>query len=188
MKRTTFILSLLLVSTLFYACQEKHSNADSPEESVTQSSTTVVDVPNTLLTDNNNAPTITATSPDVEPIIATVQVISEEEFNQKVFEIDNPKGIQYKGKLPCIVDFYADWCGPCQALNPTLVAFAEEFAGDLIIYKVNTDKSPNIAQALNIESIPTLLLLKPSTQPQIIVGNPGEELLRKAIEETLLSK
>ena len=146
----------------------------------------IIEVPPTLLNDNGSTPSVTAVEEVEEKVISTVQVLNTEQFEEKVCELNNPKGFQYKGKLPAIVDFYADWCGPCRSIAPYLVEFAKEYAGKIIIYKVNIDKCPEVSQAFEIQSIPTLLYLKPNTQPTATVGALSKDELKQVIEDSLL--
>ena len=146
----------------------------------------IIEVPPTLLNDNGSTPSITAVEEVEEKVISTVQVLNTEQFEEKVCELNNPKGFQYKGKLPAIVDFYADWCGPCRSIAPYLVEYAKEYAGKIIIYKVNIDKCPEVSQAFEIQSIPTLLYLKPNTQPTATVGALSKDELKQVIEDSLL--
>lgn len=176
--------ALIIILTIFTACK----NQATQEESSNGETDSITEMPATLLNGNGKAATIDNATSENGPVITTIQVVDEEGFNQKIFEIDNPKGIQYKGKLPALVDFYADWCAPCRALTPTLVELAEQYAGEIIIYKVNVEKCPNVSQALNIQSIPALLFLKPNTEPKMAIGSLPKEELQKMIEESLLSK
>ena len=146
----------------------------------------IIEVPPTLLNDNGSTPSVTAVEEVEEKVISTVQVLNTEQFEEKVCELNNPKGFQYKGKLPAIVDFYADWCGPCRSIAPYLVEYAKEYAGKIIIYKVNIDKCPEVSQAFEIQSIPTLLYLKPNTQPTATVGALSKDELKQVIEDSLL--
>jgi thioredoxin len=120
-----------------------------------------------------------------EDLSGKVIMLTSDEFLAKVTDIDPEKGLRYKGKTPCIVDFYADWCNPCRQLAPVAARLAEKYKGQLIIYKVNVDKAQDICEALNISSIPTLLFLKPNTQPGMMVGAPAESELDEAIQEFL---
>ena len=166
----------------FAACsrtaEATDDDADVPAETT--------EVPSTLLNSNGAAPSVTATEEAKEKIISTVQVLNTKQFEEKVCELNNPKGFQYKGKLPAIVDFYADWCGPCRSIAPLLVEFAKEYAGKIVIYKVNIDKCPEVSQAFDIKSIPTLLYLKPNAQPTATVGALSKDELKQVIEDSLL--
>lgn len=128
------------------------------------------------------------TTVDNQPQYASgeVRVISADEFSALVTDIDNPKGFQYKGSMPCIVDFYADWCGPCHALNPVLADIAAKYKDKIMVYKVNVDKSAVIAEAFQIKSIPTLVFFSPHAQPTMAVGAPAREDLERAIQDLLL--
>lgn len=136
-----------------------------------------------------HTPTSTSPNEDKKPqedLSGNVQVITEDEFAKKITEFQSEKGFQYKGKTPCIVDFYADWCRPCTALNPTLVKLAEKYKGKLIIYKINVDKAQRVAGAFQIKSIPTLVFFKPNEQPGMMVGAPTEEELDNFIQNEFL--
>ena len=120
-----------------------------------------------------------------EDLSGKVITLTASEFQKKVADLDPAKGLRYKGTTPCMVDFYADWCGPCRRLAPIAEKMAGKYKGQLIIYKLNVDKAQDICQALNIQSIPTLLFLKPNAQPSMMVGAPGEAELEKTIQELL---
>ncbi len=115
-------------------------------------------------------------------------VLTEEEFIEKITVLEDEKGFQYKGKTPCIVDLYADWCGPCVRLNPILIELAKEYKGKVIFYKVNTDRALNVVGAFQVNSIPTLLFFKQSAKPAIMQGAPTKEELVRAIDEMLLAE
>ncbi|MBR0077188.1 MAG: thioredoxin [Bacteroidales bacterium] len=160
------------------ACNQP-TGEDQPAEEMTE-------VPSTLLNDNGNTPSVTAVEDTEEKVISTVQVLNTKQFEEKICDLNNPKGFQYKGKLPAVVDFYADWCGPCRMVAPILVELAEEYAGQIIIYKVNIDKCPEVSQAFEIQSIPTILYMKPNAQPTATVGALSKDELKQVIEDSLL--
>jgi thioredoxin 1 len=84
-----------------------------------------------------------------------------------------------KSDRPVLVDFWAEWCGPCKQLTPTIDALAEEFNGKAKIGKVNVDHNPTIASGYGIRSIPSLLFFKDGKVQQQIVGtNPKEEIAK----------
>jgi thioredoxin 1 len=72
----------------------------------------------------------------------------------------SPKEVLQQSQEPLLVDFYADWCGPCQTLAPVLDQVVAELAGKVILFKVNIDKHPQLAQQFAIRSIPHLMLFK----------------------------
>lgn len=118
------------------------------------------------------------------PSYSTVQVVTEERFWDEVCEWDGSR-YGFKTRTPAVIDFYADWCGPCGKISPYLAEFAEKYAGQLAIYKVNVDKCPNVAQVFKVESIPTLIFLKPNEQPMMLVGAPEKADLEEKIKALL---
>ncbi len=109
-------------------------------------------------------------------------------FKAKVFDFEANKEWKFAGEKPCIVDFYADWCGPCKMLSPTLAELSAKYAGKLDIYKVDTDEEQQLSSLFGIQSIPTLLLIPVDGQPQVVRGAPPRENLEKAISEVLKVK
>jgi thioredoxin len=112
--------------------------------------------------------------------------ITTQQFKEKVFNFDKNKDWKYEGELPAIIDFYADWCGPCKVVAPVLDQLATEYEGKLIVYKVNTDKEQDLAAAFGISSIPTLLFVPKNGQPQAAMGALPKETFIKAINDVLL--
>ncbi|MDL2308533.1 conjugal transfer protein TraF [Bacteroidales bacterium OttesenSCG-928-B11] len=110
-------------------------------------------------------------------------VLSEEEFEAQIADLNNPKGYKYKGYTPCVIDFYADWCGPCHAMNPILIELAEEYKGKVIFYKINSDKSPNSAKSFGVQYLPTFILFKPNMQPVKAEGMRSKEDMKSMIED-----
>ena len=107
--------------------------------------------------------------------------LDAEGFTSKVADLS--KEWKYLGDKPAVVDFYADWCGPCKAIAPTLEEIAKEYAGQLYIYKVNVDEAPEIADAFNIRGIPTLLFIPMEGRYSVKAGNMPKEELVKIITE-----
>lgn len=116
----------------------------------------------------------------LEPITLT-----QEEFVKKIFDYNDTTMI-YKGKKSAIVDFYADWCGPCKRLSPILDQLLEEYDGAFIVYKVNVDHNKELAKALQIRNIPTLLFLTPKQQPKRSVGLLTKDQLKEIIDKYLV--
>ena len=116
----------------------------------------------------------------LEPITLT-----QEEFAKKIFDYNDTIMI-YKGKKPAIVDFYADWCGPCKRLAPVLDELLNEYDGAFIVYKVNVDHNKDLARALQIRNIPTLLYLVPKKQPKRSMGLLTKEQLKEIIDKYLV--
>lgn len=113
------------------------------------------------------------------------ETLSLESFKQKIHNWEANKEWSYEGQLPAIIDFYADWCGPCQALAPILEEIAEEYQGRLVIYKVNTEATPELSALFGIRGIPSLLFIPKTGQPAMAAGLVPKENLIKAIDELL---
>ena len=116
-----------------------------------------------------------------------VKHLTYNEFLKKVWDFEkDPNTFIYKGKLPAIVDFYADWCGPCRRVAPIMEKLADEYDGKLLVYKVNTDQEKNLSAAFNVKSIPMVLFIPMEGQPMMQVGALPEEGYRKVVVEQLL--
>jgi thioredoxin 1 len=114
-----------------------------------------------------------------------MQTINTETFKAKVFNYETNKDWKYEGTLPAIVDFYADWCGPCRALSPILDEISKEYDGRLFVYKVDTEASPELAALFEVRSIPSLLFIPKEGQPAMATGMLPKVQLEKAIAEIL---
>ncbi len=110
------------------------------------------------------------------------------EFKTKVFNYEKNKEWKYEGDKPCIIDFYADWCGPCKRVAPILEELAKEYDGKIIVYKINTEKERELASAFGIRSIPSLLFVPVKGQPQMAQGALPKEQFVKVINEFLLKE
>lgn len=120
--------------------------------------------------------------PKSEQQVTACITLDTEGFVQKVADINNPEW-KYLGDKPAIVDFYADWCGPCKAISPILEEIAKEYAGELYIYKINVDNDPYIADAFNIQAIPTLLFIPMEGRYKVQTGGVAKEELVNMIKE-----
>lgn len=116
-----------------------------------------------------------------------VVTLSSKEFNTKVADLSQ-KDMKYLGTKPAIVDFYASWCGPCRAISPILEELASEYKDKIVIYKVDVDASPDLAQAFGIRSIPAVLFIPLKGEPQMTVGGRSKAEFKKQIDSILLGK
>lgn len=114
--------------------------------------------------------------------------LTNETFKQYVFDYEKNKQWKYQGNKPALIDFYADWCGPCRILSPVIEEVAKEYAGQILVYKVNTDKERQLSMNLGIQSLPTLVFIPIDGQPQATMGALPKESLVKIIDEVLLKK
>lgn len=112
--------------------------------------------------------------------------ITKADFLKKVYDFEkNPDEWKYLGSQPAIVDFYADWCGPCRQLSPVLDELAKEYSGKLTIYKVNVDNEGGLATFFGIRSIPTLLFIPMKGKPQRSLGALSKTELKGIIKDVL---
>ena len=101
---------------------------------------------------------------------------------------NHSKEWKYLGDKPAIVDFYADWCGPCKMVAPILEELSKEYAGKIYIYKVNVDKEPELARDFGIQSIPTIWFVPMKGEPQVNMGALSKEQLKGYIDKVLLKQ
>jgi len=106
-------------------------------------------------------------------------------FKEKVFNFDENKEWKFEGEKPCLIDFYADWCGPCKMVAPVLEELSEEYDGKLDIYKVNTEEQKELSAVFGIQSIPSLLFVPKDGQPQMAMGALPKDTLEKAFKDVL---
>jgi thioredoxin len=138
----------------------------------------------------STATTATAPKPEAktEAKIGTIH-LTKAEFLAKVANYEKePNEWRYIGDKPCIVDFYATWCGPCKMIAPILEELAKEYNGQIYIYKVDTGEEQDLANAFGIRSIPSLLFCPMKGKPQMAQGALPKDAMVKAINEVLLKK
>ncbi len=114
--------------------------------------------------------------------------LTSETFKQKVFNYEVNKEWKFEGQLPCIIDFYADWCGPCKMVAPVLDELSKEYEGKINIYKVNTEEQQELAAAFGIQSIPSILFCPMNEQPQMAMGALPKPTFVQAINDILLKQ
>lgn len=114
--------------------------------------------------------------------------LAKEAFRQKIFDFEKNKEWKFAGDKPCIIDFYADWCGPCRMVAPIMEELSDEFKGKVDIYKVNTEAEQELAAIFGIQSIPSILFCPKEGQPQMMMGALPKQTFVQAINEILLTK
>lgn len=112
-----------------------------------------------------------------------VEHLTLESFKEKVFDYENNKEWKYKGTEPCLIDFYADWCGPCKMIAPILDELSNEYEGKIKIYKINTEHEQELAAMFGIRSIPSLLFVPMGAEPQMAAGALGKQGFKEAFKE-----
>lgn len=129
------------------------------------------------------------TSEEGKAKVGEVITLTKAEFLAKVFNYEkNQNNWVYEGDKPCIVDFYADWCPPCKKIAPVLKELAADYKDDIIIYKVNVDDEKELAALFGIQSIPSLLFVPKTGQPQMAQGALPKETFVEQINGYLLGK
>lgn len=115
----------------------------------------------------------------------TIQLTTQD-FKDKIFDYETSEQWQFKGDKPAIIDFYADWCGPCKAVAPVLEELSETYKGQLDIYKLDTDKEQELSALFGIQSIPTFLFIPVEGSPMMQKGAIPKNAFQQVIEERLL--
>ncbi len=118
--------------------------------------------------------------------MATIKMTTQD-FKDKIFNYESEQEWKFKGELPVIIDFYADWCGPCKTVAPILEDLSNEYEGKVHIYKIDTDAEQEIASAFGIQSIPTFLFIPKEGNPMMQAGALPKNVFKQVIEEKLLA-
>jgi len=113
--------------------------------------------------------------------------LTKQTFLEKVFNYEKNQEWTFEGTLPCVIDFWAPWCGPCRMVGPVIDELSKEYAGKVNFYKINTDEEQELAGAFGIRSIPSLLFVPVKGQPTMAVGALPREALKEAVEKELLA-
>ncbi len=169
-----FAVILIMLVVSLSSCGNKKVKIDKTTD--TQDTENVVD-DNKKTEGNNN--TVSQESGEVYQMTSA-------EFKEKVFNYDGAAEWNYVGDLPCVIDFYADWCKPCKMVAPIMEELAKEYKGKVVFYKVDVDKEGELSSVFGIESIPSILFCPQSgTQPEMSTGAMSKENYIEAIERVL---
>jgi thioredoxin len=114
-----------------------------------------------------------------------IEHLTTETFLSKIFNYERNKEWKYEGERPCIIDFYADWCGPCKVVAPVLEELAKDFDGKINVFKVDTEVEQELASVFGIRSIPSFLFVPAKGQPQMAMGALPKETFVKAFKDVL---
>ena len=113
--------------------------------------------------------------------------LTTETFKEKVFDYALNEEWSFKGEKPAVIDFYADWCGPCKTIAPILEELDAEFEG-VDFYKINTEEQNELAATFGIQSIPSILFIPVEGMPQMALGALPKATFQQAINEILFPK
>jgi thioredoxin len=114
-----------------------------------------------------------------------VTYLTKNSFRAKVFDFEKNTEWKFEGTKPCLIDFYADWCGPCRMVSPILEELEGEYQGKIDIYKIDTEAEKDLASMFGIRSIPSLLFVPVDGQPQMAMGALPKDTFKKAFKEVL---
>ena len=111
--------------------------------------------------------------------------LTKESFKTKVFNFELNREWKFEGKVPAIIDFYANWCGPCKMVAPILEELQSEYGDKLNIFKVNTEEQQELSSMFGIQSIPSILFVPIDGQPQMAMGALPKDTFKSAINDVL---
>lgn len=109
-------------------------------------------------------------------------------FKEDIFDYTQSQEWSYQGDMPCIIDFYADWCGPCKAVAPILDELANEYEGKVRIYRVDTEVEQELSAVFGVRSIPSILFVPTDKQPMMQNGALPKHALQNIIQKELLNE
>ncbi len=112
-----------------------------------------------------------------------VEHLTKQTFLDKVFNYETNQEWNFSGERPCIIDFYADWCGPCKMIAPIMEELSEEYDGKVDIYKIDTEAEQELAAVFGIRSIPSILFVPVDDQPQMAQGALPKHTFKQVIED-----
>jgi len=111
--------------------------------------------------------------------------LNDASFKKNVWDYSQNSTWKYEGNKPIIIDFYADWCRPCKMIAPHLKAIQSEYGNKLQVYKINTDKNPQLANLFKIRSIPTILFVPADGVYKQIVGYRSKQQFEEIVQTVL---
>ncbi len=114
--------------------------------------------------------------------------LTTQSFKQKVWNFDKDKSFNRVGTLPIILDFHATWCGPCKMLAPHLQAIQNKYKGKLIVYRIDVDKEPLLAQRFNVDAMPTMIFMGSKSSFKSELGYQDYDALEKMVNKYLFQK
>ena len=112
-----------------------------------------------------------------------METLNIETFKAKIFDFQKNKEWKFNGSRPAIIDFYADWCAPCRALAPVLEEVAQQYSGQVDVFKVNTETDPELAALFEVRGIPAILFIPTNGEPAMSSGFMPLESFQTAISE-----
>ena len=114
------------------------------------------------------------------------ELLTKASFQEKVFDFEKESEWSFNGAIPAVIDFYADWCGPCKMIAPLIEELSVEYDGRVDFYKIDTDAEQELAGAFGVQSIPSLLFIPVDGKPQMAAGALPKKVLKEVIDKELL--
>ena len=178
--KKVFLISFVLFAFLLGGC----GSSDKGEKSAGQETAVKADVKTDKkeTKEKGNAEKSDSNAKDIKPEHITAKIFKEKIWNYE----QNPGKWVYEGELPCVVDFYADWCRPCKMVAPIMDELADYYDGRVLFYKVNTDEQRELASVFQIRSIPSILFAPKDGKPSMQAGAMSKEQYIKIIDEYVL--
>jgi len=112
--------------------------------------------------------------------------LTKQDFVEKIYDFENNTEWSFKGDLPCVIDFYADWCGPCKMVAPIIEELSTEYSGRVNFYKINTEQENDLSAAFGIRSIPSLLFIPKDGEPKMAMGALPKDQMKNIVDTELL--
>jgi len=123
------------------------------------------------------------------PVVADdVTYMTTADFKERVFDYTVSTDWKYKGDMPCVIDFYTTWCGPCKRLAPIMEELSQTYCDKVKFYKVDTERERELAAVFRISSIPQVLYIPVEGEPMILKGLYPKENIVEIIDDFLLKK
>ena len=181
---TIMLISIFSLSITLSSCSNKKNNTTADtDDQVAVTDNTNDKVVEDSVADNdaveNNVKKVES------PKGGKVHQLTTSEFKENIFDYMSNSEWNYKGTLPCVIDFYADWCGPCKMVAPIMDELAEELEGKVVFYKVDVDAENEVAGVFGIQSIPSVLFVPATGEPQMSTGAMEKEGYQNAIDQIL---
>lgn len=177
-KIVIFITITSLIFTMSFSCKKQKTQTNNTEQITANTTDTTIHSTANIAVDTN-------TRVNTNTNNGKVVSLTTETFKELVFDYSVNNQWKFNGSLPCIIDFYADWCGPCKRVAPIMEELAKQYKGRVNFYKINVDNNPEVAQVFQVNSIPAVLFVPLNDKPQMAVGAMPKETYIKAINDVL---
>jgi thioredoxin len=185
MKKSIFTIMLISIFSLgitLSSCSDKEDNttADNEDQVEVTDNTSDNIVEDNVVEDNVVDDNVVKVE---SPKGGKVHQLTTSEFKENIFDYMSNSEWNYKGTLPCVIDFYADWCGPCKMVAPIMDELAEELEGKVVFYKLDVDAEGEVAGVFGVQSIPSILYVPANGEPQMSVGAMEKEGYLNALNQ-----